>query len=63
MAGRESETPQSFIFGGITKLSGLEVSVVLVKNLPLNFFPGRTWGLVTSTPSVFSERLFLSAGN
>lgn len=57
MAGREPEPPQPFIFGGITELSALKVSLVLLKNLPVNFFPGTTWGLVTSTPSVFSEHL------
>lgn len=40
-----------FHLWGITKISWLKEYLVLVKNLPLNFFPGRTWGLVMSTPS------------
>lgn len=47
-----------FHLWGITKLPWLKVYLVMVKNLPLNFFPGRTWDLVTSTPSVFSKCLF-----
>lgn len=48
-----------FHLWGITKLSWLKVYLMLVKNPPLSFFPGRKWGLGMWTPSVFSKLFFL----
>lgn len=56
--GGEPKAPWSFIFGGSLSHCGWKCIWCCSKNLSLNFFPGRTWGLVTRMPSVFSKRLF-----